>query len=186
MTQNWRSRARSLPLTMLVAVAVAVVATVAATAPTAAASKDEDAVKARVAEFIALFSKGDFKALAGFFTDDATLVNPLGQSGKGPAEIEKVIAHDGATILKDTTMEMKVVQFRSVAKDAAWVELEHSVAGAKGPDGKPLPPMTFHVPALMVKKAKGWMIAEARPYAYLPPPPPAAPGMAAAPNMMKK
>jgi hypothetical protein len=38
-------------------------------------------------------------------------------------------------------------------------------------DGKAMPPMTFHVPCLMVKKGKTWMIAEARPYAYLPPPP---------------
>ena len=91
--------------------------------------------------------------------------------GKGPAEIEKIIATDIATILKDTKMELTVVQYRAVGKDAAWVELEHSVNGAKSPDGKPLPPMTFHVPALLVKKGKNWMIEEARPYAYLPPPP---------------
>jgi hypothetical protein len=94
--------------------------------------------------------------------------------GKGPAGIEKVIATDLQTILKDTKMEMKVVAFRPVGKDAAWVELEHTVAGAKAPDGTALPLLTFHVPALMVKKGK-WMIAEARPYAYLPPPPPPAP-----------
>ena len=45
------------------------------------------------------------------------------------------------------------------------------MTGAKGPDGKAMPTMTFHVPALMVKKGKEWMIAEARPYAYLPTPP---------------
>jgi hypothetical protein len=76
-----------------------------------------------------------------------------------------------ATILKDTKMEMTVVQVRPVGKGAAWVELEHSVNGAKAHDGKPMPPMTFHVPALVVKMGKNWMIAEARPYAYLPPPP---------------
>jgi uncharacterized protein (TIGR02246 family) len=136
---------------------------------------DEDAVKARVAEFIALFNKGDAKALSAFFTDDATLVNPAGKSGKGPAEIEKIMADDSATILKGATMEMKVVSFRAVGKDAAFVELEHDVTGAKTPDGKPMPPLTFHVPALLLKKSKVWMIAEARPYAYLPPPaPPAA------------
>jgi len=137
----------------------------------AAGSKDEDAVKARVAEFSALFDKGDAKALSAFFADDGTLVNPVGVKGKGPAEIEKIIAADISTILKDTKMALTVVQFRAVGKDAAWVELEHSVNGAKAPDGKPLPPMTFHVPALLVKKGKNWMIAEARPYAYLPPPP---------------
>src|SRR5256885_7576542 len=51
--------------------------------------------------------------------------------------------------------------YRAVGKDAAWVELEHSVNGAKAPDGKAMPPLTFHVPALLVKKGKNWMIAEA-------------------------
>jgi uncharacterized protein (TIGR02246 family) len=137
----------------------------------AAGSKDEDAIKARVAEFSALFSKGDAKAVAAFFADDGTLVNPVGMKGKGPAEIEKIIATDIATILKDTKMELTVVQYRAVGKDAAWVELEHSVNGAKAPDGKAMPTLTFHVPALLVKKGKNWMIAEARPYAYLPTPP---------------
>ena len=140
------------------------------TAAAAAASKDEDAIKARIAEFSALFNKGDAKAMSAFWVEDGSLVNPVGMVGKGPAEIEKVIAGDLATILKDTKMEMKVVAFRPVGKEAAWVELEHTVSGAKGPDGKPMPPMTFHVPALMEKKGKTWMIAEARPYAYLPMP----------------
>ena len=133
----------------------------AASPAVAAASKDEDAVKARVAEFIADFNKGDAKAVSAFWTDDGSLVNPVGQKGTGPAGVEKVIAADLATILKDAKMEMRVVDFRPVGKDAAWVELEHTVTGAKGPDGKVMPTMTFHVPCLMVKKGKNWMIAEA-------------------------
>src|SRR3954469_12528748 len=89
----------------------------------AAASKDEDAVKARVAEFIALFNKGDAKAVSAFWTEDGTLVNPVGQKGTGPAGVEKVISGDLATILKGAKMEMQVTQFRPVGKDAAWVEL---------------------------------------------------------------
>jgi len=150
-------------------------------APALAANKDEEAIKARVADFITLFNKGDAKAMAAFWVEDGTLVNPAGVTSKGPAEIEKIIATDSSTILKDTKMEMKVVEFRAAGKDAAWVELEHSVTGAHGPDGKPLPPMTFHVPSLMVKKGKTWMIAEARPYAYLPPPPPPMAAKAPAP-----
>jgi len=156
-----------------------VVLFVAAARPAAANPKDEEAIKGRVAEFIAVFNKGDAQTLATFWTDDATLVNPLGQTGKGRAEVEKVLASDIATILKDTKMEMKVVEFRALGNEAAWIEIEHSVVGAKGPDGKAMPPLTFHVPTLMVKKGKTWLIAEARPYAYLPPPP-AAPAMAAA------
>jgi uncharacterized protein (TIGR02246 family) len=156
----------------LMAAALALVTATSAIGSIAqAASKDEDAIKARVAEFIALFNKGDAKAVSAFWVEDGSLVNPAGVVGKGPAGVEKVIAADLATILKGAKMEMTVVGFRAAGKDAAWVELEHSINGATMPDGKAMPPMTFHVPALMVKKGKTWMIAEARPYAYLPPPP---------------
>lgn len=137
--------------------------------PALAASKDEEAIKARVADFIATFNKGDAKTLAAYWTEDGTLVNPAGITGKGPAEIEKVLASDLGTILKGTTMEMAVVAYRAVGKDAAFIEIEHKVMGAKGPDGHPLPPMTFHVPSLMVKQGKLWKIVESRPYMYLPP-----------------
>jgi uncharacterized protein (TIGR02246 family) len=157
----------------IVALVALAAVSLAGAVPAFAASKDEDAIKARVAEFIAIFSKGDAKAASAFWVEDGSLINPAGVVGKGPAEIEKVIANDLKTILKDTKMDMKVSQFRAVGKDAAWVELEHSVAGAHAPDGTALSPMTFHVPTLMVKKGKNWMIAEARPYAYLPPPGPA-------------
>ena len=136
-----------------------------------AASKDEEAIKARVAEFITIFNKGDAKATAAFWLEDGSLVNPAGVVGKGRAEVEKVLAADLATILKGAKMEMTMVGFRSVDKNAAWIELEHTVSGATGPDGKPMPTMTFHVPCLMMKAGKAWMIAEARPYAYLQPPP---------------
>ena len=165
---NMIAKGRTLGIALILALAVSAGA---ARTAAAAASKDEDAVKARVAEFIDLFNKGDAKGMSAFWVEDGSLVNPAGVTGKGPAEIEKVIEGDVTTILKGAKMEMKVVQFRPVGKDAAWVELEHSATGAHGPDGKPLPPLTFHVPCLMVKKGKSWMIAEARPYAYLPPPP---------------
>jgi uncharacterized protein (TIGR02246 family) len=151
--------------------AIAALTIVSVAGSARAAAKDEDAIKARVAAFIELFNKGDAKAMAAFWTEDGTIVNPAGVSGTGRAEIEKIIATDSSTILKGTKMTMTVTRIRMVGKDAAWMELEHGVEGATGPDGKPMPPLTFHVPCLMVKKGKEWMIAEARPYAYLPPPP---------------
>ena len=157
--------------TLVTGLVLATAASLAYAAPVRAAAKDEDAFKATVAEFIAAFNKGDTKTAATFFADDATLVNPAGVTGKGTAEIEKILATDSGSILKDAKMEMKVVEFRAVGKDAAWVELEHTVAGAKAPDGKVMPTMIFHVPALVVKKGKSWRIEEARPYAYLPPMP---------------
>jgi uncharacterized protein (TIGR02246 family) len=155
-------------ITTLVAALILAVSIPALAAPK---EKDEDAIKARVAEFAAAFNKADAKVLAAMFSDDATLVNPVGKSAKGPAEIEKLITEDLTTFLKGTTSELKVVSYRAVGKDAAFIEVEQTVTGAKAPDGKALPPLTFHVPSLLLKKGKVWSIAELRPYAYLPTPP---------------
>src|SRR5216684_4509418 len=116
-----------------IALVLAVASSAGFSRTAAAASKDEDAVKARIAEFIALFNKGDAKAMSEFWVEDGSLVNPVGIVGKGPAEIEKVIAGDLATILKDTKMEMKVVAFRPVGKDAAWVRARAHGERRQGP-----------------------------------------------------
>jgi uncharacterized protein (TIGR02246 family) len=131
----------------------------------------EDAIKARVAEVSAAFNKGDTKVFAAMCTDDATLINPVGKTAKGPAEIEKLVGDDLATFLKGTTSEFKLASTRLIGKDAAFIDLDQTVTGAKSPDGKTLPPLTFHVPVLLLKKGKVWSIAELRPYAYLPIPP---------------
>jgi uncharacterized protein (TIGR02246 family) len=145
----------------------------ASSAALAAPAKEssEDAVKTRVAEFATAFNKADAKVLAAMFTDDATLINPAGKTAKGPAEIEKLAAEDLATFLKGTTSELKVTAFRAIGKDAAFIDVDQTVTGAKGPDGKALPPLPFHAVALLLKKGKVWTIAELRPHAYLPPPP---------------
>src|SRR5690242_19971009 len=99
----------------LVAALVLFSSSVALAAPK---QSDEDAIKARVSDFIAAFNKGDAKGMTAFFADDATLVNPAGMKGTGPAEIEKIISKDIATFLHDAKMDMKVVQFRGIDKNA--------------------------------------------------------------------
>jgi uncharacterized protein (TIGR02246 family) len=131
---------------------------------------EDEAIKARVVDFIATFNKGDAKATAAFFADDGVLVNPVGVKGTGTAEIEKVISDDLTHFIKGAKMEMKVVEVRPAGKDSAWVEMEHTLVAVKTPDGKTMN-MNLHVPCLFVKKGKNWLIAEARPYAYLPTPP---------------
>jgi uncharacterized protein (TIGR02246 family) len=57
-------------------------------ATTYAASPEED-VKAAYAAWDAAFNKGDAKAIAAFYTEDATLLPPTHEVIKGPAGVEK-------------------------------------------------------------------------------------------------
>jgi uncharacterized protein (TIGR02246 family) len=58
------------------------------------AASMEDQIKAAYDAFNTAFNKGDAKAVAGFYTDDAILLGPGPDHAvfKGPAEIEKFFA----------------------------------------------------------------------------------------------
>src|SRR3954465_3188921 len=89
-----RGTIRSSVRARLLGITLALAASLGGAGPIGAASKDEDAVRARVGEFIALFNKHDAKAMSAFWVEDGSLVNPAGGVGRGPAEIEKVILGD--------------------------------------------------------------------------------------------
>ena len=54
------------------------------------AEEKEQPAKGRRAEFIAAFNKGDAKAVAAFWTPDATYVDQVGREYKGREAIEKL------------------------------------------------------------------------------------------------
>ena len=60
--------------------------------------------------------------------------------------------------------------------DALFSDLTHTAENATLPDGT-MGTLKAHVVALLVKKGKGWAIAEARPYLFLPASPPRAAAM---------
>src|SRR4051812_9430140 len=52
-------------------------------------AKDEEAIKAQTAAFDEAWNKNDAKAVAALFTDDATVIDPMGMEFNGKAAIEK-------------------------------------------------------------------------------------------------
>jgi uncharacterized protein (TIGR02246 family) len=152
---------------------VALLALLAAS-PARAASPEEEAVRRRVAELSALFDKGDARAMASLFTEDATLVNIVGLKGSGRQEIEKLLERIAAPFTKGgMKSELKVAHIRLVGKEAAWVDVEHNFTGKvfdRPMDG------TLRVPCLFAKHGATWLLAEARWYTYAPTPPRHPPG----------
>jgi uncharacterized protein (TIGR02246 family) len=116
------------------------------------------------------FNRSDARAFSALWADDGQLINPAGVSGKGRSEIEKIAADDMSTILKGGKSKFTVQSVRQISPDAIWVDAAHDITGLKSPDGKDS--MHLHVIGLMVQKSGQWWIAEARPYAFLPPPNP--------------
>jgi uncharacterized protein (TIGR02246 family) len=124
-------------------------------------SEDKD-VKGRRAAFIEAFNKGDAKAVAAFYTPDATYVDQDGREYKGRAAIEQLYektfaAHKGAKLAIHPTAS------KMLSPDVALNDGVTEVTPAGG--GFPTP---TRFSAVLVKKEGEWYLqdiheAEARP-----------------------
>ncbi len=140
-----------------------------------AANKDEDALRKRISEFQDAFNKHDAKLVAGFFAEDGDLVNPMGITGRGRGEVEKVVAGDLTNFIRDGKTTFTVTNIHFVKPDVAIVDMTHELSGVHGPDGAEMAAMKVLVTGVAVKKGDTWSWAAGRPMVpFMPPPPPPA------------
>lgn len=157
---------------MKIAMLMAVVALmVSANGYAAKTSSDEGAIRELANNFTTAWNKHDPKALAGFWADDGSAINPVGRQAWGKAEIEKLFSDEHTTNMKATTATMNVDKVRFLKPDVAFVDVSMEITGMTDPAGKTMPVSKLHVALVQVKKAKKWWFVDARPYAFLPPPP---------------
>ena len=134
--------------------------------------KSDDAIVKTAEAFFDAWNKHDAKTMATFWADDATLINPSGRQAHGTSDIEALFTDEQATMFKGSTAKvlgMKVT--RSLGSTMAFCDGEMTVDGAQGPDGSAMQQMKIHLVVIMEKKGGRWLFAEARPYAFVQPPP---------------
>jgi uncharacterized protein (TIGR02246 family) len=133
--------------------------------------KSDEAIMKTAEDFFGAWNKHDVKEMTSYWTEDATLINPMGRMAHGSSDIAKLMSDEQTTMFKESTA--KVVNMnvtRSLGAGMAFCDGEMTVDGAQGPDGSAMQSMKFHMAMIMEKKGGKWLIAEARPYAFLPPP----------------
>ena len=136
-------------------------------------AKVDPSIAATVKRFNEAFNRFDPKEVASFWASDGTLVSPIGVWGKGRAGVEKVYAQDVDMLLKGTTSTFRVESARMLKGGHALLDLDHEIQNARKADGT-TGTMKLHVVILARKDGKAWEFLDARPYAYLPAPPPTA------------
>jgi uncharacterized protein (TIGR02246 family) len=136
-------------------------------------AKIDPSITATVKKFNEAFNRQDPKEVASFWASDGTLVSPVGIWGRGRSGVEKVYAQDVDMILKGSTTTFRVESARMLKGGYALLDLDHEIQNARLPDGK-TGTMKLHVVILARKAGKTWEFVDARPYAFLPAPPPAA------------
>ncbi len=138
--------------------------------PASAQTKDP-AMDKLAADWTAAFAKGDAKALAGLYSENAIRVTPQGGKVIGRAAIEKEFAAALAAPLKGAKINIQVGSTQHVSADVAVNEGTYEVTGVLAPDGKAAPPVRGSYLNTVVKKGGAWVIASD---ADISPPPPAA------------
>jgi uncharacterized protein (TIGR02246 family) len=162
-----RTRTTWCAAALLAAAAVAVGGLLTAgRVPAVAAAPDakepEGPAKDRRAEYIAAFNRGDAKALAAFWAEDAEYVDQDGREYKGRAAIEKMLERDLAEH-KGAKLNIHLESAKQIAPD---VELEDGVTDVTSVNGGPGSAARFA--AVLVKKDGQWYLqsvhdADARP-----------------------
>lgn len=149
-----------------------------ATAPAATVKKakahksgnDEAGIKKSFTGVSEAWSTGDAEKVASFFTEDGSLVNPMGMEGHGRAGVQKVIEAEFAGPMKGTQQAFDDFEFTWVMPNFALVDCTATVTGMKKPDGMDADPMKVHVYGAIVNRGKGWKARSIRAFAVLMPP----------------
>lgn len=136
--------------------------------PVSAQTKDP-ALDKLAADWAAAFARGDAKALAAFYTENAVRVSPEGNS-VGRSAIEKEFVSNFAGPWKGAKITINVGSVQPVTADIAVNEGSYEVSGLKTPDGKPAPPVMGKYLNTIVKKNGAWVLASNAAVAAQPPP----------------
>jgi uncharacterized protein (TIGR02246 family) len=125
-------------------------------APASAQSKDPTLDKL-AADWTAAFNRGDAKALAAFYTENAVRASQEAGTVTSRAAIEKEFAANFAGPWKGAKVSVKVGSTHPVGADIAVNEGAWEVNGT-GPDGKAMTMKGTYVNTI-VKKNGAWVIA---------------------------
>jgi len=152
---------------LVVAALVMLVAMPGIAANRVKASKLDVQLLVRFGEFFGAWNKHDVKEMVTYWADDATFINPTGQTAKGKAEIEKLFAEEQSGAFKTSTAKLWGITPRSITPDIAWYDAEMTIDNITSPETSTPQKMKLHLVGLMQKKAGKWYISAARPYAYM-------------------
>jgi uncharacterized protein (TIGR02246 family) len=127
-----------------------------------------DEITALLEGFCEPWNAGDIAGVAARYTQDGRLISPFGHDARGRDAVRELYQQwlgDGPLQGSQTTMEVEDV--RLLSGDVAIADCRQVI------DGSDLGRLDLHLITAVTSSEQGWLIAEARPYAFLPLPVPA-------------
>ena len=127
--------------------------------------QDDSSVGAFLEQFTASWKTNDGAALADYFTDDGTLINPFGQRADGRAAVAAMYSEYFAGMLQGTTTTVSLESLRPVGADHAFADAEQTISA---PNDDTL--LVVHLAALLRRGGDTWQFVDSRPYTTPPAP----------------
>jgi uncharacterized protein (TIGR02246 family) len=131
----------------------------AQSAATPAASPEEKPIRDLIDGFAKAYSAPDIKALAGYFTEEADVVDSAGESTRGKAAIGEMYA-SSLEENPNLKLEPKVEEIRFLTPDVARVQGQTRLSTDTGDASE-----YTRFSTLAVKRDGKWLLAEIREYA---------------------
>jgi uncharacterized protein (TIGR02246 family) len=121
----------------------------------------ENSVVAFHDEIAAAWSANDGPALAAFFTEDGSLINPFGERADGRPALTAMYSDYFGGMLKGTTTSISLTDMRPAGPDHVFADAEQTIYAANGDVL-----LALHVVNLLRKDGDDWRLADSRPYAF--------------------
>jgi uncharacterized protein (TIGR02246 family) len=103
----------------------------------------------------------DGSTVAGFFTEDGTLVNPFGERADGRDAVAAMYSRYFGTVLRGSSTTIELGNVRRVDDDHAFVDSTQTIYD---PNGSVV--MVVHLAALLRREGDDWRLVDGRPYTY--------------------
>jgi uncharacterized protein (TIGR02246 family) len=133
-----------------------------------ALAADDQPIKDRLDQFQTAWTHNDVGKMTSIWTEDGTLINPMGVVAKGREAMTKLFVDEHAQMFKDTTYTITDIQTQWVTDDVVIADVSAKISGMHGPDGAAAADLVHHVVWVFVKKDGNWLAAAARPYQFSP------------------
>jgi uncharacterized protein (TIGR02246 family) len=132
--------------------------------------RDEAAIRALEMAYDSAWNNGDVQRLVAAFAPEAVVVNPLGKSAKGRAEIQRVLGEflNGPAKGSRHTSDVATIEF--ITDDVAVVDGKATVEGMAEPGDTTPAPAVHRFTDIVVRRHGTWTIAHVRAYLFAQPP----------------
>jgi uncharacterized protein (TIGR02246 family) len=110
------------------------------------------------------WNQHDAKKMAELYASDGDLLTTFNESGKNRNEVEKILAEEQNTKMKNAHIDHKIKTIRMIKPDIAFVDVQSDIKGMETIDKKKYMPLHHHVVFVLVQRDGKWQILIGRPF----------------------